>query len=216
MSSLFLGEIARVLGRGRQVLAAWPGQDRSDRSLSATVSVSSPDGFLVHSFAADDFRVCRDYVKQRLGIGVSCRDNPVVVASGSDETLRRLHHVRNDKLRIERAQATWREGVGIRGTLVEQYMAFRGLNVGGVLPDVIWCHPCTPWTDVKTGTLALVPCMIAAMRSIGRDQIPAPSIGQVTASTNGTANVHCTAMMNCWTRSGDEADFGKGRLKRPP
>ena len=66
-----LREIARALGgevSGNQVNAPGPGHGPLNRSLSVRLSASSLDGFIVHSFAGDDWRDCRDYVRQRLGI----------------------------------------------------------------------------------------------------------------------------------------------------
>jgi putative DNA primase/helicase len=66
-----LREIARLLGgtvSGSQVLAPGPGHSRRDRSVSVMLSPSAPEGFVVASFAGDDFRLCRDYVRERLGI----------------------------------------------------------------------------------------------------------------------------------------------------
>jgi excisionase family DNA binding protein len=63
-------EIARALGgrvvRG-QVLAPGPGHSKADRSLSVKLSPGSPDGFVVHSFAGDDWTTCRDHVRLALG-----------------------------------------------------------------------------------------------------------------------------------------------------
>jgi hypothetical protein len=52
---------------GDQVLAPGPGHSRVDRSLSVKLAPSMPDGFIVHSFAGDDFQTCKDHVKERLG-----------------------------------------------------------------------------------------------------------------------------------------------------
>jgi hypothetical protein len=70
-AALSLGSIAKALGgevSGRQILAPGPGHSPRDRSLSVRVDPNAPDGVLVHSFAADDWRACRDHVKARLGI----------------------------------------------------------------------------------------------------------------------------------------------------
>jgi hypothetical protein len=53
---------------GRQVLAPGPGHSPSDRSLAVRPSASAPDGMLIFSHAADDWRLCRDHVRARLGI----------------------------------------------------------------------------------------------------------------------------------------------------
>jgi hypothetical protein len=66
-----LRAIARALGgnvSGGQVLAPGPGHSPKDRSLSIALEAAAPDGFVVNSFADDDWRTCRDHVRQRLGI----------------------------------------------------------------------------------------------------------------------------------------------------
>ena len=72
MTSAFdLRSLARALGGeivGGEVLAPGPGHSPRDRSLSVKVSASSPDNFMAHSFAGDDWRECRDYVRERLGL----------------------------------------------------------------------------------------------------------------------------------------------------
>jgi hypothetical protein len=68
--------IARALGgvvSGAQVIAPGPGHSARDRSMTVRLSPSSPDGFITFSHAGDDFRACRDYVRERLGI---VRDAP--------------------------------------------------------------------------------------------------------------------------------------------
>ena len=65
-------DIARALGgeaRGRNVLAPGPGHSPRDRSLSVTVDDTAPDGFVVNSFAGDDPLACRDYVRDKAGLG---------------------------------------------------------------------------------------------------------------------------------------------------
>lgn len=64
--------LAHVLGgeaHGRRIVAPGPGHGRRDRSLSIKIDPSAPDGFIVNSFAGDDFREARDYVKERAGLG---------------------------------------------------------------------------------------------------------------------------------------------------
>jgi hypothetical protein len=62
---------ARLLGgkaNGDEVLCPGPDHSVSDRSLSVKINADAPDGFLVHSFAADDPMICRDYVRGKLGL----------------------------------------------------------------------------------------------------------------------------------------------------
>jgi putative DNA primase/helicase len=63
--------LARALGgeaSGNNVRAPGPGHSASDRSLSITVDSGAPDGFIVHSFAGDDWQECRDHVRERGGL----------------------------------------------------------------------------------------------------------------------------------------------------
>ena len=72
MTGLSLRGIARALGGvvdpSGQVLAPGPGHSPKDRSLHVWLDPAAPDGFIVNSFANNDWRVCKDYVKRRLGI----------------------------------------------------------------------------------------------------------------------------------------------------
>jgi hypothetical protein len=52
-----------------QVTAPGPGHSHVDRSLSVWLDPADPAGFRVHSFAGDDVMTCRDYVRERLGVG---------------------------------------------------------------------------------------------------------------------------------------------------
>lgn len=66
-----LRAIAGALGGqviGREVLAPGPNHSRKDRSLAIRPSPAFPSGFVVRSYAGDDWRTCRDYVARRLGI----------------------------------------------------------------------------------------------------------------------------------------------------
>jgi hypothetical protein len=63
--------IAKALGgevSGNQVRAPGPGHSARDRSLSIKTGVDADDGFVVHSFAGDDPILCRDYVRERMGV----------------------------------------------------------------------------------------------------------------------------------------------------
>jgi hypothetical protein len=66
-----IARIAELLGgdvSGSQVLCPGPGHSVGDRSLSIKVDSGASDGFVLHSFAGDDAIVCRDYVRERLGL----------------------------------------------------------------------------------------------------------------------------------------------------
>ena len=52
------------------MLAPGPGHPAKDRSLSLSVRLdpAAPDGFMAYSHAGDDWKDCRDHVRQRLGL----------------------------------------------------------------------------------------------------------------------------------------------------
>lgn len=64
--------IARAVGGdvigSDKVLAPGPGHSPRDRSLSIKLDATAPDGFLIHSHSGDDWKVCRDFVRQKLGL----------------------------------------------------------------------------------------------------------------------------------------------------
>jgi hypothetical protein len=52
-----------------QVLAPGPGHSATDRSLSVMLDAGAPGGFVVNTFSpADDPIICKDYVRERLGL----------------------------------------------------------------------------------------------------------------------------------------------------
>src|SRR6185369_7665241 len=53
---------------GKQILCPGPGHSAADRSLRVKFDLRAPDGFVVQSFASDDWRECRDHVRKRLGL----------------------------------------------------------------------------------------------------------------------------------------------------
>lgn len=82
--------VLRALGgikSGRNaILCPGPGHGKRDTSLSVVFGKEYPEGFAVHSFAGDDWRECRDYVRAKLGLpewrpnGQATQAQPVFVA----------------------------------------------------------------------------------------------------------------------------------------
>ena len=54
--------------RAGKVAAPGPGHSARDRSLVVMLNAYAPDGFVVCSHAGDDWHVCKDYVRERLGL----------------------------------------------------------------------------------------------------------------------------------------------------
>jgi putative DNA primase/helicase len=175
-----LRSLQRALGdeiNSGQLLCPGPGHSRNDRSLSVR---PTPDGrdFVVFSHAGDDFRDCRDYVRERLGWP---RWQP------GDERNRRVAPSRlkafdraaldaesgprprtaDELTRIARAAAIWGEAEDPRGTLVEKYLASRALILDdAVAGNVLRYHPACPWRDENSGRTIFIAALIACFTSI--------------------------------------------------
>lgn len=151
-----LDELAVTLGghvNGDHVLAPGPGHSEVDRSMS--VKPLPDGGFVVHSFSGDDWRECRDWVIECVGLNP---DELIDLQEGRTATKAQ---------KVERARRIWEEGVDPRGTLVERYLAGRAIR----LPEwacgkVLRYHRACPWRDEATGYTIYVPAMVAAMGSL--------------------------------------------------
>jgi putative DNA primase/helicase len=143
LARLLDGDIA---GRAK-VLCPGPGHSRRDRSLQVTLT-NDDDGFLVHSFAGDDWRDCRDYVRGRLGMRIW---QPT-----ERRTRRRVIEQprRNDNDHL--ARVIWNEAIDAHSTPVERYLTSRRL----VLPpsaEALRFHPACPFGSTrKSAMVALV------------------------------------------------------------
>ena len=129
--------LARALGgdvHGNSVAAPGPGHSLKDRSMSVTPSAAAPDGFIVHSFAGNDFAECRDHVRGRLGLPTEYRRTsrpPPLRPRPSSSIMQTQSH----------AGRMWREGVEPRGSVVERYLNSRGLDLDeGLAGEVIRHH----------------------------------------------------------------------------
>lgn len=156
-----LRHVARLLGgevSGSRILCPGPGHSRRDRSLSVRFSDTARDGFVVASFAMDDFRACRDHVRHLLGLGdfrTSAREEkfsslPKAVNDDADTSKKDL------------ALAIWRETLPLAGSPGEAYLAGRCVPYSG--PALRW-HPSCPFgKGVRSG------CMVALVRDISTDE----------------------------------------------
>lgn len=182
-----LKQIAVALGgevAGRQVIAPGPGHSPRDRSLAIRLDPSAPDGFLLHSFAGDDWQACRDHVRHRLGLpewqpGDDRHEQRRIPKSHIDkwdfatvdaETEKR-GRTEDDLIRIERATKIWNEATDPRGVpAVEGYLRTRCLHLpDGVAGNVLRYHARCPWRDENTGQTIFIPALIAAFRSVDDD-----------------------------------------------
>ena len=139
--------LQRALGgevSGGQVLCPGPGHSPRDRSLAVRPSPSG-DGFVVYSHCGNDWRVCRDYVRERLrlppwqpGDGRNRRVDPsrlkTFERAAVEAEAERRPLTQDDRVRIERARAVWDEATDPRGTLAERYLRSRALVLGDDSP----------------------------------------------------------------------------------
>jgi putative DNA primase/helicase len=153
---LDLRDIARALGGqivGGQVSAPGPGHSLRYRSLSVRISASSPDGFLAYSHSGDNWRVCRDHVRARLGLTGEPykRHTPQRLAAAA------IRDTETDKRRTSAALDVWRRAVDPVGTLAERYFAGRGLELGAdIAGEAVRWHPrlgaaVALFRNIKTG-----------------------------------------------------------------
>lgn len=149
-SQIFLGNLlhaAKALGgnvlSGGRIVCPGPGHSPSDRSLS----VKFVDGdVIVHSFAGDDWRTCKEYIQSILGGNLKLPPG---------DTQFRLDE---GPSRTERAMEIWREARSILGTPAEIYLATRAVFYNGAA--LRW-HPSCPF-----GPGTRVGCMIALVTDI--------------------------------------------------
>jgi putative DNA primase/helicase len=131
-----------------------PGHSKHDRSLRVFLDGDAPDGFRIHTLAGDDWRACRDHVRQQLCISpnFSTRGQPPAVKATPD-----------DGERIRRALAIWGECRDIDGTPGLTYLANRGIDIGQLPPDlhrVLRWHPACPWEGSRH------PCAVALFTDV--------------------------------------------------
>jgi len=196
-------QVAHALGgevAGRDtVLAPGPGHRPRDRSLAVKIDPSAPQGFLVHSFAGNDWRECRDHVRSRLGLpawqpgdgqrrGIPHQhvEKWDLAAIEAEVSQGPRAWTEDELLRIARARDIWNEGRNPRGTLAEKYLRVeRKLDLPNELAGtVLRFHPFCPWRNENTGRTDRVPALIAAFRSIDDNTITA--VHRIALNTDGT------------------------------
>ncbi|MEM1287138.1 MAG: toprim domain-containing protein [Pseudomonadota bacterium] len=109
----------------------------------------APEGFIVTSFAGDDWRECRDHVKRRLGI----QDANLHLASRPRAN---LHEVQPPPIdgcsKTEAAQRIWQEAQPAIGSPVEAYLTGRGLELVPELSALRY-HPRCPFKGEKVAAM---------------------------------------------------------------
>ena len=164
MSALDIRQIASVLGGDvisrTSCNVPGPGHSKSDRSLTITVD---RDRLIVHSHAGDDWKVCKDYIRERLGLdrwerGRDRQPTFVVINSRPD----------NDKEKKKAfALCIWSQSVNPVGTIVEYYLReHRGLALtDDIAGSVIRFHG-SLYFDAFTRK----PGMVCLLRNVETDE----------------------------------------------
>jgi hypothetical protein len=151
MSKVNLHQLAAALsGQVVQhgILCPGPGHSSADRSLRITFK---DDDIFVHSFAGDDWRVCKDFVRKRLGRGIT------VTSKIADARLPTVDPMTSDADRTSKALVIWREALDAQGTPAGTYLARRGLTYAG---EALRWHPACPFGRDRLG------CMVALVRNV--------------------------------------------------
>jgi putative DNA primase/helicase len=127
-----------------------PGHSPDDRSLSIRVTRS---GFVVHSFANDDWKECREYVRAKLGLSNDWQSGKAPPdATGNDQERRK-------KLALR----TWAECIDPRGTLAECYLReHRALD----LPDSVAYSVIRFHAGLRYKSDTYLPAMVCLLRDI--------------------------------------------------
>lgn len=168
MARALCGEMA---SRARlQIVCPGPGHSLRDRSLSVFLDPNSPDGFRVHSHAMprDDWRRCRDYVRDRLGLptprffstsSTSAQSASIRNAEAPASGCTRITRDRpSDAKRIMQSLAIWDEAGELGDTPGATYLFRRGADLSALPPElsrVLRWHPACPWKQARH------PCMLA-------------------------------------------------------
>lgn len=174
-----------------------PGHSRQDRSLSIKLDPDAPQGFFAYSHCGDDWRDCRQYVAERLGLPAwkpgdgqnraisPWRTRQFDEAAIKRKAAERQQRTEDQKARIARAVALWNEGRDPRGTLAQTYLnQHRYVDLPGAYAgSVLRFHPRCPWRDENTGQTIYAPCLLAPFRDIDSDEIV--GIQRVALTPNG-------------------------------
>ncbi|MEG9525085.1 MAG: toprim domain-containing protein [Hyphomicrobiales bacterium] len=184
-----LRSAARALGGevvGRGIVCPGPHHSRQDRSLSILFDAAAPGGFTLHSHAGDDFGVCRDHVRDRLGL----MEAKAQVAPSASRPIKGGGETPPPSASDRAAFAVriWRQAQSAEGSPVEAYLARRSLSLPDDAQTVIRYAPACPFAGERT------PAMIALVRNV---------------VTNQPQAVHRTAL----NREGEKVEVdGKDRL----
>ncbi|WP_027152203.1 hypothetical protein [Mesorhizobium sp. WSM2561] len=171
MIALTAAEVARALGGDvHQGYALAPGPGHSDRDRSLKVWIDAHGALHVKSFADDDWQDCIDYVRQTCGLPAFAPDRTRVQPRVDHR--QHVNHRIDTTAGAQQAYRLWRESHDPRGTLVEIYLAARGLPLPDeVAGNVIRFHRHCPFKGAD-GERLFLPAMICRYAPIAGDHDP--------------------------------------------
>src|SRR5262249_49555790 len=117
----------RVCGRNK-ISAPGPGHSKHDQSMLVTLLST---GYVVHSFAGDDWKTCRQHVNDRLGLApryanLCISNHSAILHSDLPAPSPDIERV----AKFERAKRLWTQSAPLSGTLGHTYLTqHRGLDV---------------------------------------------------------------------------------------
>jgi hypothetical protein len=171
------------------VLCPGPGHSAGDRSLSVTFDADAPDGFLVNSFANDDWQDCRDHVRRALGLGSfdgNGRQEKVAVSVAPRPAIPSQKAVQ----RREFALSLWQDARPIGGTIAERYLNGRGimLPADAFSGHALRFHPACPFR-LDSGETVRLPAMLGMMTNIETGEFQGVHRTALQADGSGKAQV---------------------------
>jgi hypothetical protein len=162
-----------LLNGGRSVLAKGPYDGPKERSLRVTFNPDVYGGFSVTSYAGDNWRVCKAFALEKLGLpqwrpqGKAPEIDPAIQrmmerSRRAEAEKRKAEAEADDARRKEWALRIWNEASDPRGTIVERYLnEHRKLE----LPDEVAGEVIRFHAALKHGE-ARCPAMVALFRNI--------------------------------------------------
>jgi putative DNA primase/helicase len=159
--------IANALGgdvTGRDTVSCpGPGHSAADRSLSVKLNALAPGGFIVFSHANDDYAECRDFVRDKLGLGHWKRDKDRRTPLAAIDSGPNLEKEKSKTWALK----LWSESRGPASSIVEHYLReHRGLEVSDdIAGNVIRFHG-SLYFDKQTR----LPGMVCLLRDISTDE----------------------------------------------
>jgi Toprim domain len=178
ISSLTSRELARLLGGDPYrdgAVAPGPGHGPRDRSLRVWLERSAPDGFSVYSHAGDDWRDCRDHVREKL------RLSPWQPGTAPSSAVRLAEQGDDEGRRRDIPRWLWDQSLSSSRIIMDYLAGWRGIPIQ-CLPATIRYLPPRPPKYVS-------PTMVAAF-ALAEE----PEPGRLAVPRTAISAVHLTRL----------------------